>query len=94
MQHRYVENLPKTVIFLSSCIIATLAYFQTFRHSIVWSANYGLCIHGSRDWKSSPDLSFDDIELIDYMYQFIIPFAIITVPTVDYICCLFDRSDG
>ena len=26
-----------------------------------------LCIRGSRDWKSSPDLNFDDIELIEYM---------------------------
>ena len=26
-----------------------------------------LCIRGSRDWKSSPDLNFDDIELSEYM---------------------------
>ena len=26
-----------------------------------------LCIRGSRDWNSSPDLIFDDIELIEYM---------------------------
>ena len=56
------------------------------------------CIRGSRDLKSSPDLNFDDIELIEYMQQSNIftnvmrlPFAIKTVPTVDNICCLVDR---
>ena len=65
------DGASRETEFVIKTLSAKVASKRNLKYSVVTNCillkSVILCIRGSRDWKSSPDLNFDDTKLIEYM---------------------------